>query len=88
MYHYSNRNTDKTVYIEFGNEVDSTPKNLDINIQGTKIRRVESTKYLGRIFDSNMRWNENIEYIDNKIKYLIFIFYKLAKLMSTEFCHF
>ena len=49
-------NTDKTVYIEFGNQVDSTPKNLDIYIQGTTINRIESTKYLGIIFDSNMRW--------------------------------
>ena len=48
-------NTEKIVYIEFRNQVDSTPKNLDINIQGTKINRVESTKYLGIIFDSNMR---------------------------------
>ena len=38
-------NTDKTVYIEFGNEVDSIPKNLDISIQGTRIKRVDSTKY-------------------------------------------
>ena len=53
-------NTDKTVYIEFGNQVDSTPKNLDINIQGTRINRVERTKYLGIIFDSNMRYNEHI----------------------------
>ena len=36
-------NTDKTVYMEFGNQVDSTPKNLDITIQCTKINRVEST---------------------------------------------
>ena len=56
-------NTHKTVHIEFGNQVDSTPKNLDISIQGTKIKRVENTKYLGIIFDSHMRWNKHIEYI-------------------------
>ena len=49
----------------------------------TKINRVGSTKYLGIIFDNNMRWNEHMEYIYNKTKYLIFIFYKLAKLMTT-----
>ena len=37
-------NTDKTFYIEFDNKVDSTPKILNINIQGTKIKRVEVTK--------------------------------------------
>ena len=77
-------NTDKTVYIEFGNQVDSTPKNLDISIQSTKIKRVENTKYLGIIFDSHMRWNKHIEYIYNRTKYLIFIFYKLSKLMTTD----
>ena len=76
-------NTDKTVYIEFGNQVGSTPKNLDINIQGTKIKRVDNTKYSGIIFDSYMRWNEHCEYI-YKTKYLIFVFYKLSKLMTTD----
>ena len=53
-------NTEKTGDIEFRNQVDNTPKYLEINIQGNKINRVESTKYLGIIFDSNMRWNEHI----------------------------
>ena len=56
-------NTDKTIYIKFWKQVDSTAKNLDISIQGTKIKKVDSTKYLGIIFDSHMRWNEHIEYI-------------------------
>ena len=76
-------NTEKTVYIEFGNQVDSILKNLHISMQGT-IRRVKRTKYLGIIFDSHMRWNEHIEYIYNKTKYLIFIFYKLSKIMTAD----
>ena len=31
-------NTEKTVYIEFGNQVNSTPKNLDINPNGNNNR--------------------------------------------------
>ena len=31
-----------------------------------------------------MRWKEHMEYIYNKTKYLIFIFYKLAKLMTID----
>ena len=69
--------------MEFGSQCDSTPKNLNININGIKIKRVESTKYLGLVFDSNMRWNEHILYVYNKTKYLILIFYKLMKIMST-----
>ena len=66
-------NTEKTVYIEFGNKVDSTPKNLDIIIQATKINRIKSTKYLGIIFESNIRWDEHMEYIYNKTKFTIII---------------
>ena len=77
-------NTVKTVYMEFGNQCDSTPKNLNINTNGIKIKRVDSTKYLGLVFDSDMRWNEHIVYVYNKTKYLIFIFYKLMKIMSTD----
>ena len=33
-------NTDKMVYMEFGSQCDSTPKNLNINISEIKIKRV------------------------------------------------
>ena len=77
-------NTGKTGFMEFDIQCDSTPKNLNININGIKIKKVESTKYLGLVFDSNMRWIEYIVYVYNKTKYLIFIFYKLMKIMSTD----
>jgi hypothetical protein len=77
-------NTDKTVYMEFGNTRNSTPKNLNISIQGKQIQRVDSTKYLGVILDSNLKWEIHIDNIYNKKKYLIFIFYKLAKIMPTQ----
>ena len=77
-------NTDKRVYMEFGSQCDSTPKNLNIIKSGIKIKRVKSTKYVGLVFDNNMRWNEHIVYVYNKTKYLIFIFYKLMKIMSTD----
>ena len=31
-----------------------------------------------------MRWNEHCEYIYSKTKYLIFVFYKLSKLITTD----
>ena len=46
--------------------------------------RVESNKYLGIILYTNIIWNEPIGYIYNKTKYLIFIFYKLLKFMTTD----
>jgi hypothetical protein len=77
-------NTEKTVYMEFGNYVNSTPKNMNIKILGQQIERVDRIKYLGIVFDSNMRWDIHTSNIYNKKKYLIFIFYKLTKIMPIQ----
>ena len=53
--------TDNTIYMEFGNNYKSTPKNMNISIQGGNIKRVENTKYLGVTFDSNMKWDSHIK---------------------------
>lgn len=77
-------NVKKTVYITFGNYCDSVPKELNISINQEKIKRVENCKYLGIIFDFNLRWNEHIKYIINKTRYLLFVFHKLSKFMTTN----
>ena len=51
---------DKTVYMEFGSTRNSIPGNLNICIQGKQITRVDSTKYLEIIIDSNMRWKNHL----------------------------
>ena len=48
-------NIDKIVYMGFGSTRNGTPGNLNICIQGKQITRVDNTKYLGIIFDINMR---------------------------------
>lgn len=77
-------NTRKTVYMEFGNYCNSTPKNMNINIQNKTIARVDNTKYLGIQFDSNMKWDIHTMNIYKKKKYLTLVFYELAKIMNTE----
>lgn len=77
-------NISKTVFITFGAYTDSVPKNFEIKIKNQKLVRVESCKYLGIIFDCNMKWCEHIEHIVNKTKYLVFIFRKLANIMQKE----
>ena len=77
-------NITKTVYITFGNYTDSVPNKLDIKIDNETIRRVENCKYLGVIFDQNLKWNEHINYIIKKTRYLIYIFYKISKYMHRE----
>ena len=70
--------------MEFGSTRNSTPGNLNICIQGKQITRVDNTKYPGIIFGKNMRWENHITNIYNKPKYLIFIFYKFAKILSQQ----
>ena len=64
-------NVGKTVYITFGNYCDSVPNQIDIKIKDKEINRVESCKYLGIMFDYNLRWAKHIQYIIKKTKYLI-----------------
>lgn len=77
-------NIDKTVYITFGNYCDSVPHEFTVKINGMNVNRVESCKYLGIYFDYRMRWENHIQYILSKTKYLVFLFHKFSKFMSTE----
>lgn len=77
-------NIDKTVYIAFGNNCNSNSVYLNINIQGTPIVKVDTTKYLGVHFDSHMRWDAHTDILFNKLKYLTYIFYKLSRIMNTD----
>lgn len=77
-------NIEKTMTITFGNYVDSVPLNFDISIKGQYIERVESTKYLGVLIDQSLKWKQHINYITNKMKYIIYTLYKLSKLLSTK----
>lgn len=67
----------------FGNYCNSVPDFLDISIQGKTMEKIEFCKYLGIIFDYKMKWDKHIDYILNKMKYLIYIFHKLAKILSS-----
>ena len=62
-------NIEKTVYITFGNYVDSVPRTLNIIIDNQSIKST-SYKYLRIRLDFNMDWDIHIDYIINKIKYL------------------
>ena len=74
----------KSVFTAFGNYCDSVPEQIDVVIRDKKLKRVDYFKYLGIIFDYNMKWDRHIQYTINRTKYLIYIFYKISKYMSAE----
>lgn len=77
-------NLSKTVYITYGSYRDSVPETLDIKIGNSTIKREESYKYLGLLFDCNMKWDRHVNYIIKKTRYLIFIFAKIKNRMDSK----
>lgn len=77
-------NIKKTVYLNFGSYNTSIPNDLRICINNFQIEQKHSHKYLGIIFDSNLKWDIHIKYIFEKTKYLPFLFYRLAKIMQPD----
>ena len=55
---------------------------LDIVVNGIKIQRVNSCKYLGVIIDSELKWKDHIEYVHKKLIKYTSIFYKLRTKLS------
>ena len=84
---YLTLNIDKSVHIIFESYSNSEPDKTEI-IHNKLLLRVESYKYLGIIIDYKLKWEEHIIYAVNETKYLLFIFYKLAKYTSVKvlFC--
>lgn len=68
----------------FGAYTDSVPRNISIKINNIEIERVEQCKYLGIIFDHNMKWDKQMLHIINKTKYCFYTFYQLKKIMSIN----
>ena len=75
-------NKEKTFFITFGNYADSVPKKIVLKIKETEIKRVKSVRYLGVILDYRLNWSNHTEYVRNKIKYLLYVFYKLKQTTS------
>ena len=73
-------NTVQTEFMIIGtshhlNQLDQSPESTPyiIKIDGGKIRRVKSVKYLGMIVDDKLTWEQHIEYISEKL-YVILAF--------------
>ena len=68
----------------FFNRIDRSPNSVEVLINGNLLKCVITTKYLGLIIDSNMKWKNHIKKTVSRTRYLLFIFYKLSKILETE----
>lgn len=77
-------NLNKSMYITFGIKRNSLPdNNFSIKIANHNLTRVSSCKYLGIYFDQHMRWDIHVNNTLKKVKYLLFIFYKLRHINKS-----
>jgi hypothetical protein len=77
-------NLSKTNYILFRNKTRIRQNNIpNLIINGIEICKVDSTKFLGIVFDSNLNWSNQINNIINKLRHNIYIFNSI-KFMLPE----
>lgn len=77
-------NVNKSTFITFGNYSDSVPRSLVVTMNGQSIKRVNKAKYLGIIYDYNMKWDLHVDSIVKKTKYLVYVFHRLEKVLSKN----
>jgi len=76
-------NLDKTCYSIFGpSHKDMKGYNLYIN--GKIIENVDCCKYLGILIDSDLKWQDHINYLHNKLIKFTSIFYKIRTKLPQE----
>jgi len=74
---------DKTCYTIFGAS-DADKAKINFKIDNVILQKVNCTKYLGIFIDSNLSWENNIDYIYNKIIKFVGIFYKIQYKLNFE----
>lgn len=57
----------------------------DLSSTCDKIERVDSIKYLGLHFDSNLKWKTHITYLLNKLRFINLKFFKLKRIIDHKF---
>jgi hypothetical protein len=71
-------NFDKTKLIQFKPH-QKRPININFTFQNTVLESVSSTKFLGVIIDSSLKWKDHISEISNKLNRFTYALYNLKK---------
>ena len=77
-------NISKSNYIAFTITSINRPNFDHIDIGNEQLRGVESTKYLGVVIDSHLKWDKHILYLSGKLRCLIHKFYMLREFLSRK----
>lgn len=87
-------NIDKTKYIYFTLTADPSIQQTiqihdfnckqKINCLCSSVSKVSNIRYLGIIIDENLRWNEHIIHINNKLRKILPKFYQIRNITNSE----
>ena len=77
-------NANKTEYLTFSIYKNKQPTNFNLYIGGNELNKVKSYKYLGMHIDQHLRYDVHINYLVKKLRYLLFVFYKLKFILSNK----
>jgi hypothetical protein len=61
-------NYKKTEYVEFGKPDGPSAKNLTLNIDGQRLRKVDQSKFLGVLIDRDLTWRGQIRKVITKLR--------------------
>ena len=57
---------------------------LTINLNGKKIKKVDSTRFLGVIIDDKLTWEKHIDYLESKLKSAIVMIKRIKKFIPKS----
>ena len=87
-------NIDKTNYVTYGIYENSLPQYSKIQIHDdtcngnsctcSNLNWVRESKYLGVTIDRHLRWETHMKNVTKRLRYFIYIFFKLRKFMNTD----
>lgn len=75
-------NKQKTTYVAFANRKKSIPASISINIDNEIIQKSSHAKYLGIVFDEQLKWKEHVKTIYSKLRYLPYVFSRLKPIVE------
>jgi hypothetical protein len=77
-------NIAKTHFMLFGPKKKIPPQDINILIEGNKLRLTKSTKFLGIILDSNISWKDHIIHLSKKIAKSVGILSIARKILNQK----
>ena len=57
---------------------------LTVNLNGIKLKKVDSTRFLGVIIDDKLTWEKHLTYLESKLKSAIVMIKRIKKFLPKS----